>query len=212
MNNLDLSDQSSDGVVNYSSSSYGGFLFRSPNSPPPSPSPYPSPSTASLSQLFLGERSELHGSRAAAYYSSPFGCFQLRQPPLLPFPRSATLPSPSIRSRRKNPKRKGKMFVGAMKEASPPTTKGKDEVKPVAAAMEVNVGGKVESGSWPMKTKPIEKEESRSSEAKVVEKRDEMESVYSQSPPPSSLPFPKFSMTRPKSNVGVAGSLAGTLA
>lgn len=91
------------------------------------------------------------------------------------------------------------MFVGAMKEPSPPTANGKDEVK---------LPAKDESQPWLMKDNSVDKEERKSSEVKVIEERDEMESVYSQSPPPSSLPFPKFSMTRPKANVRIAGTLA----
>ncbi|KAL0904156.1 hypothetical protein M5K25_026230 [Dendrobium thyrsiflorum] len=211
-----LSDQSSmasHAVVNYSSSSYGGFLFRSPNSPPPSPSPSPPPSIASLRQLFHGARFS-YGSRSPVYCSSPAGFFQLPQPPLLPLPRSATLPATSkrilaeipaatVRSRRQNAKRKGKMMTGARKEISPPQTKVKEVPKPAIAAMEEK---KDNSHPWTMKTITPEKREMN-----LIEEEEEMmESVYSLSPPPSCLPFPTFSLTRPKaSSGGVGGAMSG---
>lgn len=200
----DQSSVTSHGVVNYSSSSYGGFLFRSPNSPPPSPSLSPPPSIASLSQLFLGARFN-YGSRSPVYCSSPAGFFQQPQPPLLPLPRSATLPAPSkiiqvaiptapVRSKRRNAKRKGKVPNGARKETSPPPTNLKEERKPAIAAKEDE---KDEPHPRPMQMTTVEKREIK------LGKEDEeiiLESVYSLSPPPSSLPFPTFSLTRPKSS------------
>lgn len=200
-----VSDQpsmASHAVVNYSSRSYGGFLFRSPNSPPPSPFLSPPPSVASLSQLFLGSRFN-YGSLSPVYCSSPAGFFQQPQPPLLPLPRSATLPAPSkriqtatpaasVRSRRHNAKKKGKVSTGERKETTPPPTKVKEE-----RVITTKGNEKDDSHPWPMKMTTVEKRE-----IKLAEEEEEiiLESVYSLSPPPSSLPFPTFSLTRPKAS------------
>lgn len=86
------------------------------------------------------------------------------------------------------------MFAGATKDASSPPAKVRDEVNPKALE-------KDESQPWPM-----EKVVGRSAEVKVTEEEDEMESVYSLSPPPSSLPFPRFSLTRPKASGEASGA------
>lgn len=189
-------------VVNYSSSSYGGFLFRSPNSPPPSPTPSPPPSIASLSQLFLDARFSCR-SRSPIFCSSP-ACFQVPKPPLLPLPRSATLPAQSkripaasSRSRRHSAKRKGKkVLAGTRNQISPPPIEAEEE-------------GKDELQRWPMRAATMEKRE-----MKLIREEEEMmmeSSVFSLSPPPSSLPFPRFSLRGPKANSsgGGGGGVSG---
>lgn len=92
------------------------------------------------------------------------------------------------------------MMTGARTEISPPQTNVKEVPKPAIAAMEEK---KYESHPWTMKTIIPEKRE-----MKLIEEEEEkgmMESVYSLSPPPSCLPFPTFSLTRPKANSGGGG-------
>ncbi|PKA59623.1 hypothetical protein AXF42_Ash018090 [Apostasia shenzhenica] len=194
---MESSSRKSHVVVNYSSSSYGGFLFRSPNSPPPSPSPVASPSISSLNHLFLSA-----DIRTAPYRSLPSftagSLPQLRQPPLLPLPRSVTLPEPgtaaiAVRSRRAHPKRKAKASSGNRKADS-----RKEEGK--SAAARAKEEGKMTAAAGEM-------------ERTVKEEAKDMieESVFSKSPPPSSLPFPTFSLARPKAAVGAAGAAGASV-
>ncbi|KAG0472680.1 hypothetical protein HPP92_014537 [Vanilla planifolia] len=127
------------------------------------------------------------------------------QPPLLPLPRSATLPAPTnwieaataataFRYRRQHSKRKAKSFIGARKDN---LGKRKEEGKPATVAIEF---------SSPRSTKVSMVNEVSKLAAGAVSYDDLLEDeVYSLSPPPSSLPFPKFSLTKQKvSGTGIA--------
>ncbi|PKA56015.1 hypothetical protein AXF42_Ash014687 [Apostasia shenzhenica] len=188
-----MNPRRSDAVVNYSSSSYGRLLFRSPNSPPPSPSTSPPLSIDALSQLFLRLRSGGFSSRPATY-SSPF---PLHQPPLLPLPRSSTLPiarnrmpavtaasapSKAVRSRR----RKAKASAAARKKDAQMETSRAPVSEPSLTPTVVKDDGE------------------RKSIGAAVE-----ESLI-ESPPPSSLPVPRFTLTRPKASGCRGGAAAGS--
>ncbi|PKA54023.1 hypothetical protein AXF42_Ash016188 [Apostasia shenzhenica] len=173
-----MNQRGSHTVVKYSSRSYGRILFRSPNSPPPSSSPSPE-----LGHLFRGSKAgDLVITDLLPHPTSPASPLPaLHQPPLLPSPCSPKLPLRSVEqpvgsglkklSKRTAPKASSLMRKeDAKKAASPP-------MKPTAAEMPAIIG----------------RDNNIQGEDRLL-----VELVYSLSPPPSCLPLPRFSLTRPK--------------
>ncbi|KAG1361949.1 putative wiskott-Aldrich syndrome protein [Cocos nucifera] len=132
----------------------------------------------------------------------------LHQPPLLPLPfsKSATLPSPSptkriaaaavTTTRTRDKRNKSKPDGNPRKEArSSGTTSGRSD-RPKGESVSVVPQKSAQKSASP--PPPAERKE-KVKEGGEEEERFAMESVYSLSPPPSSLPLPTFFLIkRPK--------------